>query len=68
VWLAIAQLLASVLKYIADKQLIDAGAAKVIAANATATLDAIAKAISARDSVRDNPSDVSNDPDNRDKQ
>jgi hypothetical protein len=65
-WLAIAQLLASFLKIIADKQLIDAGAAKIIAANANASLDAIRKAFAARDSVRNDPDSVRNDPDNRD--
>jgi hypothetical protein len=67
-WLAIAQLLASLLKLIADRQLIDAGAAKVIAANANASLDAISKAIAARDSIRDDGDSVRNDSDNRDNQ
>jgi hypothetical protein len=66
-WLALAQLLASFLKIIADKQLIDAGAAKVVAANANASLAAIAKAIRARDGVRDDPDSVRNDPDNIDR-
>lgn len=66
-WLVVIQLLASVMKYIADKQLIDAGIAKNVATNAIATLDIIKNAKLARNAVRDDPDSVRNDPYNIDK-
>lgn len=69
-WLALLKLLLSIAdqltSYLHDKQLMDAGEAKAVAASLKGALDATARAVAARNAVSDDPNSVSNDPDNRD--
>lgn len=69
-WLAVLKFLLSLAdnltQYLRDKQLMDAGEAKVTSANLKDALDATARAIAARNAVRDDPNSILHDPDNRD--
>ncbi len=69
-WLGVLKVLLSLsntlMTYLHDKQLLDAGMAQQLSADLRGTLDAIQKAHDARANVRDDADSVRNDPDNID--
>lgn len=69
-WLALVKALLSVaaalLKWAGDRQMLDAGEARLAARELANANDRIARAIAARRGVRHDPGSVSRDPDNRD--
>ena len=58
----------TVLRMMADRQLLDAGEAKAIARNLTQANEKLDKALAARRNVKHDADSVSNDPANRDRQ
>lgn len=70
-WLAAIKALLSVaaalLKWAGDRQLMDAGEARLAARELARANDRIARAIAARRGVSHDPDSVSRDPDNRDR-
>ncbi len=63
---AIMGIAGAIASYIGDKQLMDAGEAKAISRNISATLEQIDKARAARKSVKHDADSVRDDPHNRD--